>query len=377
MNIFRTRASTCALTGGRIDSTDGAMQAGDEQAGHPRCARLPAFLLGALVLCTAHLAGVMPARAVTFTSNTLILAGDTMYEGNDIVVSNCTLTIDGAHAFNSLTVLGGSGVVTHSAVGSSVNLTIATFLTVGLGAGIDVSGRGYPSGQGPGAGTSTWNLGGAAGSGGVGGSWGGIAGGGVYGSIIEPSSPGSGGGGSGYWGSAGGAGGGVVRLVVGGTLTVDGTLSANGADAPHYTSGGGSGGSIWVNAGTLAGTGAINAKGGASSANTGGGGGGRIGLYYDASSFTGSISAPGGAANASAPGGAGTIFTKPNSENNGQVLIDNAGQTGGWTRLDQSQWPHHVVFRLRIANRPNVKLAPAMTIHSVQVAADSSPLPCS
>jgi hypothetical protein len=43
----------------------------------------------------------------------LALVGNTTYDGQDIVVSGCTLTVDGPHAFASLLVTN-SGAVTHS-----------------------------------------------------------------------------------------------------------------------------------------------------------------------------------------------------------------------------------------------------------------------
>ena len=53
-------------------------------------------------------------------------------------------------------------------------------------------------------------------------------GGASYGSLMVPVDLGSGGGGSSYWSMQGGAGGGALQLVVGGTLTVNGQLAANG-----------------------------------------------------------------------------------------------------------------------------------------------------
>ena len=56
----------------------------------------------------------LAASAVTFTSDTAIASYDTNYDGLDITVTNCTVTVDGVHSFASLQVLGG-GAVTHSA----------------------------------------------------------------------------------------------------------------------------------------------------------------------------------------------------------------------------------------------------------------------
>ncbi len=52
-------------------------------------------------------------RATTFTNDAVIKYGDLTYDGQDITVSNCSLTIDGEHTFASLLVLNG-GVVSHS-----------------------------------------------------------------------------------------------------------------------------------------------------------------------------------------------------------------------------------------------------------------------
>ena len=54
----------------------------------------------------------LPGSAVTFTNDSFISFVDTNYDGADIVVTNCTLTVDGAHSFASLQVLAG-GNVTH------------------------------------------------------------------------------------------------------------------------------------------------------------------------------------------------------------------------------------------------------------------------
>src|SRR5271170_7944582 len=65
----------------------------------------------------AALAGLAGASAlgatITFTNNFTIGAADSNYDGADIVVSNCTVKMDGPHAFNSLLVAAG-GVVSHT-----------------------------------------------------------------------------------------------------------------------------------------------------------------------------------------------------------------------------------------------------------------------
>ncbi|HSD82244.1 MAG TPA: invasin domain 3-containing protein, partial [Anaerolineae bacterium] len=157
----------------------------------------------------------------------------------------------------------------------------------------------------------------------------GSAGGAPYGEVYQPRLLGSGGGiGN---GTGGGAGGGAVHLVIGETLLVDGTLSADGgagASSQFDAGGGGSGGSLWIEAETLSGDGLIRANGSSggatgSYARAGGGSGGRIAVDYQASSFTGSLQARGGSSS-SQYGGPGTIYVKGPS-GLGLLTVDNAG----------------------------------------------------
>ncbi len=67
-----------------------------------------------LIALTAALALHNTAtQAVVFTSHTAIGVGNTTYDGQEIVVSNCTITINGPHSFASLLVTNG-GAITHS-----------------------------------------------------------------------------------------------------------------------------------------------------------------------------------------------------------------------------------------------------------------------
>src|ERR1035438_4727774 len=258
-------------------------------------------LLG-MVLLQAATSG---AETVTISTSTLIDVGNTAYEGKDIIVTGCTLTVNGAHAFNSLQVTD-TALVTHSpaAVGQTnnrVNLTIAQDVLIDGTSRIDVSFKGYnPDYPGPGGGV-TGTVGGDWGSGGGYGGFGadstaGAKGGSVYGSLIEPVDWGSAGGSCPSHSSVGGPGGGAVRLVVGGTLTVNGQIVADGSGdstAPggggDHEIGGGAGGSIWLTVGTLAGAGTLSAIGGGrkEKETRGGGGGGRIAVYYGTSTFSG------------------------------------------------------------------------------------------
>lgn len=109
-------------------------------------------------------------------------------------------------------------------------------------------------------------------------------GGDPYGSITEPSLPGSAGAYDGGT-AAGGTGGGAVRIEShGGTVVVNGTISANG-NIGGSIRGGGSGGSIWISCRVFAATGgtirAIGGDTGYSGGSGAGGSGGRIAIHYD------------------------------------------------------------------------------------------------
>lgn len=290
------------------------------------------------LLALALWPGASPAA--TFTNDTLIAAGNGAYDGQDIVVQNCTLTVNGPHAFNSLR-LTNNAVLTHSAATSGqadlrLALTIAQGVSVDGTSRIEASGRGYAAASGPGAGASSATQGGGgAGHGGLGGL--GLGGGGpgaTYDAVTAPAQPGSGGG-HGYF-SLGGPGGGWVQLTIAGTFRLDGGLLANGGDsAAQPYGGGGAGGSIAVTAGTLTGFGVISANGGAALGGSGGGGaGGRIALQVTTQTFAGAVTAYGGSG--AQFGGAGTVFVKVGATP-GEVRVDNGGNAGQFTPLATAQ----------------------------------------
>jgi hypothetical protein len=363
--------------------------------------------------------------AVTFTNDTVISFNNTNYDGLDIVVTNCTLTVDGIHAFTTVQVLNAGNLthtyapdgmlVNHSSftnelrvlsttntatlsntnvvvssivvrglatqvtyasgvdyvigandglttlllttnsaiadgstnlvsydflvaqVAAGLSLTVTRDVTVAQGGTINADKKGYGPGEGPGAGTSSGNpLSGSGGShGGNGGTSAALNTNGVsYDSIQQPTLLGSGGG-SGYAGE-GGAGGGAIILVVGGTMRVDGSVTANGANAVYERAGGGSGGAIWLSATSFTGNGVISANGGAGEpAQGGGGGGGRVSLWSGTNGFSGVSVARGGGGYVY--GGAGTIYTRVNSQPSGRVLVDNGGSVGASTPVLSSE----------------------------------------
>ena len=168
---------------------------------------------------------------------------------------------------------------------------VCSNLTVEAGGKIEADRAGYAIGCGPGKGGGNDRVGGA-GYGGQGGhAWftgeiPGAPGGGTYGSESAPGEPGSAGPVA-YSGNTSGTGGGVIRIEAdAGTVTVNGTLSANGGNATEAHAGGGSGGSIHITCRTFTGTaaGLVSAQGGRRGegdvADGGAGGGGRIAIIY-------------------------------------------------------------------------------------------------
>lgn len=278
--------------------------------------------LVALMMIMSLLAPVAQAWAQAtqvFTTNTAIADTNLTFDGMHIVVRGCTVTIDGVHSFASLTVERNAsnvpGVVTHSAIFSNREV-VGVWLDVAgdvfvqgavaslVGSRIDANGRGFPAATGPGAGISNADRPSGGGHGGAGGNGGGGAlGGSTYGDFAQPTTIGSGGGTD----TSGGIGGGVLRLSIAGTLTVDGSISANGSAGNGNEAAGGAGGSIWIECSGLFGSGLITANGGASNSPTysGGGGGGRIALY------TCAVEMP--SANITANGGAGWQAGQPGS----------------------------------------------------------------
>src|SRR5262245_55022870 len=97
----------------------------------------------------------------TFTTNTTINDGDFTFDGQDITVQGCTVTINGAHTFNSLTIQRSGtnqpGIVTHGAAFSNgtvngLSLTINNIVLVEgisgslVASRIDISARGFAGG---------------------------------------------------------------------------------------------------------------------------------------------------------------------------------------------------------------------------------------
>lgn len=218
-------------------------------------------LLDQMRVITAASAGF-----VEFTTNQTIDVDNFDFECFDVIVSGGTLTINGVHMFNSLTILGGS--VTHD-VEIGMDLTFSHDVIVSAGTFISADARGLGTDAGPGAGM-VGNEGSGAGYGGAGANAS-TAGGGTYGSLTQPTDLGSGGGTSILQQTGGTRGGGAIRLTVGGTLVVDGQITADGSSS-NSDRGCGSGGSVWIETGNLEGFGFIDANGGVGGDGSAGGG---------------------------------------------------------------------------------------------------------
>ena len=203
-----------------------------------------------------------------------------------------------------------------------LNVQVGGNLTVGAGASIDVSGKGFghPGNQSaPCYGGYCYNKDQSCAP---------------YGSITEPFDPGMGCRSQGDQNkSRSGIGGGAVKLVVGGDVIVNGSISALGNVDLNVARSGGTGGSIWIDANQISGTGTINASGCPPSNYTSDqgvaiGSGGRIALYTKSALaisrdklFCSGSSYSGTGGSKTKVGSCGTIFIKDPSMANGILLL--------------------------------------------------------
>jgi len=218
--------------------------------------------------------------------------------GDTLLVSNMTFATTLPQTWDSIVVTHGGKLQTDVPGAWQTNAVCLTARTiwVGTNASIDVSGQGW-------TGTNA--------SGGVGGSHGGVGGAfnsaqppAAYGNYLEPTTPGMGGAPS----TTVSRGGGVIRVTAE-ELVLNGALRANGHAINQSGLGAGAGGSIWVDVGSLSGSGWITANGGAQTYYGGGGGGGRVAVYYrEASGFNlARVTALGGSGNNGGAGAAGSV----------------------------------------------------------------------
>ncbi|MCP5525823.1 MAG: hypothetical protein H7A47_03335 [Verrucomicrobiales bacterium] len=186
-----------------------------------------------------------PDGPIVIDEDTVISGDDPAFAGVELIIDGAEVTGSGCLNFASLELRNGA-MLTHAA-GDTAGLCVNVLgdAVVEAGSRIDVSGRGYAAGTGPGTPGAAVRFN-------SGGSYGGVGGVGretsvlapINGSITEPTDLGSGGGQQviGADVRLGGPGGGAVRLTVGGVLLVEGVLAADG-QSPGF-GGGGSGESL-------------------------------------------------------------------------------------------------------------------------------------
>lgn len=293
------------------------------------------FLLAIAVLGLAKTTAsyVSQAQASHGCSDAVTITVNTTWSTNqchgDVIIRNgATLTINGGITadLSSLSVGSDSpaenGFIT--AKGDTLNnlgvvLNVDGTVYVRASSSISANTQGYlggtSSGNGAGTGGGTGGSGTNAGGGAYGGNGGNASGGNIggtgYGTIESPALLGSGGGAGGA--DTGGNGGGAIKInAATSTVTVNGSITANGGNgSAGCCSGaaGGSGGSIWIIANTLAGSGTITANGGTNGSRTepGAGGGGRIDADCSTNSSTATVQTYGGNQTSGQRGGAGTI----------------------------------------------------------------------
>ena len=241
-------------------------------------------------------ARLLPATSVSVTTDSLMMSSGTALEGSTFtlaVTNAATLSGDAEMVFEQLTLSGGHWSLQDSASIQANLEADVTSLGVCTSCVITASAQGHGASEGPGGVASEGNYrsGSGAGHGGAGGvGYNSTKGAGsAYGDALAPDTLGSGGGGGCGNMGAGGAGGGSLRIQVSGTLSLAGSLLANGANGMncanngYYGGGGGAGGSIWLTTGVLDASEGhrIEANGGQAGGTQtarrgGGGGGGRV-----------------------------------------------------------------------------------------------------
>ncbi len=228
---------------------------------------------------------VINSGSVALTNVTGDLAALTM-NGGTLTFSNWTTKLTATNVWiESGATMTLPAAFTNTAMSNRVWIACSN-LFIASGGEIDADGKGYAGGtstrnaSGPGAGVNHSSNPTGGGYGGTGGG----SGGGIYGSTNAPLAPGSGGGGRTTGGSNGGHGGGAIRIEASGSVTVNGTISANGGYG-NARGGDASGGGIYITCRVFGGTNGIvraEADNGAQGfAEGGGGGGGRIAVIYD------------------------------------------------------------------------------------------------
>lgn len=266
------------------------------------------------------------------TGYTGVVTIRTKYPGQG-TFTNLAITGDCVVLGGSWTHLTNTGA---SVAADRLKVTVGGDFTLGSNTVIALQGKGFAAASGPGAGNSLLRStasGVAASHGGRGGVGSGAVPANTYDSIIAPSNLGS----SAY----GTGGGGNLELGVGGAATIDGVIQASAVQV-DVAYPGSAGGSIYITAGSVAGSGSLSASGGSGYQS---GGGGRIAVVVTNSDSFGNLAmaAAGGGSSISAKGAAGTIYRRGKSDKPGagQLVIDNGNlstPTNVYTALGDGTW---------------------------------------
>ena len=222
-------------------------------------------------------ARLLPEDNTSVSTTTLTVNAGASIEASIFALSvsnQATLSGDAQITADQLTLTGGDWSLDGTAVIAANLDADVKDLAICANCSLTASGLGYPAASGPGE-TASASLHGSASGAGHGGT-GGMGfntpspGGDLYGNAFAPDTPGSGGGNGCTGAGAGGVGGGTLRIQTSGTLSLAGSLLADGANGlncsthGYYGGGGGAGGSIWLSVATLEATAGnrIQAQGG-------------------------------------------------------------------------------------------------------------------
>ena len=294
----------------------------------------------------AVLSGTITAvTGIDIATASIIAANDLAFENQSVIVRDGgTLTIAGAHTLRNIVVLSGGRLVQEHADLSRGDLVTAARIFIACGGTIDVTSLGFARVQSaPGAGVADDLSGGS--HIGQGSRWTRSAGG-TFGSVLRPAQAGGGG----HVRVPGAparaaAGGGIVRLYAATSMAIDGPILAK-ANTSQITegmgAGAGAGGSVWLTtAGSLTGSGSIDARGGddGSTGVQNPGGGGAVAITYGsyAGTLLSHVNARGGYNPFGRHGAAGTVVVQRD------LVIDNESLSAARAVTELPSFGRHTI----------------------------------
>ncbi|MFO0748288.1 MAG: hypothetical protein U1F43_21890 [Myxococcota bacterium] len=313
-------------------------------------------------------------------------ASATPYDvGGDLTLRGTTRLVATSPLLVKALRLEGSAILSHLQTGTSAEAELevaADSIDIAAGAAIDVDGRGYLGDcHGGGCGSGGYWLGntqvdGARRSGGShGGTGAGPTPNKTYGDPTAPTTLGAGGGYGSGGGEPGGDGGGRVHLLVGGALTLDGSIRAQGeagVESSQRNGSGGAGGSVWIEAASLGGVGRVTVNGGGSASVGGyGGGGGRIALDVQALTLDAARVTAWPGHGVTESGGAGSVYLAVGGGRPSYVIDDGGVSAGtddrpfGW---DPSATAFDAGADLTVRGTTRLVLTSPLVVHDLTLA---------